>query len=449
MRPDVSGPESSTTVRHRISGRAVVLFCAAAGALVSLTWLRDARDGRADPSTYWDDAVRRDIQAIVESRYVDPIGDAEARRLFDEAMRGYVEALDPYSRYVPAEDRPALEQETAGSFGGIGVLVATAPGGLRVTGVRDLGPAARAGIVPGEILESADGNALSGRDREELLRFLKGPVGTHVSIVVRALDGTPRTVAVERAQVALDTVPSVRLLPGSPAIGYVRIEQFSDSTIADVREAIADLRRDGAGAYVLDLRQNLGGVVRAAEAVASLFLPDGTLVCTTRRRDGAEEHRTRAEQVAPDVASPLAILVDESTASASEILAGALQDHGRGVLVGERTYGKFYVQTLVPTATSGAVVRLTTSRYETPSGRVLQRDEARGVAGGLLPDVHAAIPSREARAMLQLTFASQSGPHWRTLPRGSEAEAMDAQLAAAVSLLRGGQPPAALPGRRS
>jgi len=429
----------------RSAAAAVLLFVASPAAFVAvLLWTRSRAPLPGDPETFWDEAARREIQAIVERRYVEPIDDAAARRLFDRAMSGYVEGLDPFSRYFPADERKALEQETSGAFGGIGVLVQSVPGGLRVTGVRIGGPADAAGVEPGDVVESVDGAAISGRDLGRTLDLVKGAPGTEVVLAVRRGDAAPLDVRVERAVVPFDSVPGVRLVPGDPPVGYVRIEQFTDRTAEDARAAVDGLLRDGAGAVVLDLRRNLGGVVRTAVETAGLFLPEGALVCVTRRRDGNETHAAKppagAAPAAFQMSVPLAVLVDETTASASEILAGALQDHGRAVLVGERTFGKFLVQSLVDAPSSGGVVRLTTSRYVTPRGRSNARDESNALSGGLLPDIRVPLRSDAARESVRLALDALAGPEWRTLPREGP-EPRDPQFEAALALLRGGRPP--------
>jgi carboxyl-terminal processing protease len=405
----------------------------------ALLWARRFVSTPPEPTLPWDDDVRREVQAIVEQRYVEPIDGPQARRLFHAALQGYVSHLDPFSRYVPPEDRKRVEEEANGTFGGIGVLARPGEGGLRITAVREDSPADRAGLEPGDVLESVGGEALSGRDLAQMFAMIRGEPGTSIEVSV-VHGGAARRVTIERALVPSDTVRSVRLLPGDPPVGYVRVEQFADTTAGEVRDALNSLVDGGARGVVLDLRENLGGVVRAAVDVASLFLPPGSTVCVVRRREGGVVDVTERPDGFDPVELPLAVLVDEGTASASEILAGALQDHGRAVLVGERTWGKFLVQTLVETRSDGGVVRLTTARYETPRGRSAPRDEARGLMGGLLPDVRAPELSDAQRSLLRAEFDRQSGPRWRTLP-GSDPEPGGQALAAALRLLRGGLPP--------
>lgn len=418
----------------------VLPLVAAVGAFV--LWQR--RAPTPAPTSEWPDDARREVQGIVESRYVDPIPPARADELFDAAMRGYVEDLDAFSRYYSAKERAALDEDMSGTFGGVGVSVEPVPAGLLVRAVRRGGPADVAGIAPGEVIEKVGDVPLTGRTRDAMIDLVKGPPDSKVALWIAATPtAAARRVEAVRAQVERDTVPAVRAFPGDPAVGYLRVAQFSDTTGADAREALSSLVAGGAKAVVLDLRRNLGGVVQAAVDVASIFLPAGTLVCTARGRDGAREYRSASKDGFQPLDLPLVVLLDGASASASEILAGALQDHGRATLVGERTYGKFVMQTIVPLAHRGAALRLTTSRYETPRGRSDQRDPAHDVLGGLPPDVRVPMRSKEEQQALGEEFARQTGLAWKTMPDDARThDPPDRQLAAGLELLRGGAAPA-------
>jgi carboxyl-terminal processing protease len=420
---------------------ALVAVPAAVAAAAIVHWQR--RPPAPAPTSAWADDARREVQGIVDGRYVEPITEDRAERLFDAAMKGYVEELDPFSRYYTAKERVALDEDMSGSFGGIGVRVDPVPAGMLVVAVRRGGPAEAAGVVPGDVIEKVGDVPLTGRERDAMIELIKGPEGTRVALTLAATAASPaRRVEATRARVDLDTVPAARIEGASPVVGYVRVSQFSDSTGAEAREAVASLVGKGAAAIVLDLRRNLGGVVQAAVDVASLFLPPETLVCTARGRDGAREYRTAEKDGFVPLDLPLVVLVDEGSASASEILAGALQDHGRATLVGDRTYGKFVMQTIVPLAHRGAMLRLTTARYETPRGRSDQRDPRREIDGGLPPDVRVPLRSQDEADALRLEFARQSGLAWNVLPGRDPPHAPDRQLAVALDLLRGGAAPA-------
>ena len=410
---------------------------------------------------YWDDRVRGEVQGLIDRRYVEPLDAAEQQRLFDAAMRAYVGSLDPFSRYFTPEERRELEEDTTGSFAGVGVQIRAITAGLLVSAVYRDGPADKAGLQPGDIVTSVDGVDVAGMNLTATIELVKGPEDTDVALMVVRDQQQPVEHIVRRGLVGLDTVPSVRLLDGAPDVAYVRVEQFSESTPAEVRQGLQRLTDAGAQAIVLDLRQNLGGVVSAAVDLAALFLPRGSVVCRTRERDRVRAYTTEEVAATPVSAAslqsadgadattlvqapfpqPLVVLVDDGSASASEILAGALQDHGRALLVGERSYGKFLVQTLLPLDESDALVRITTARYETPRGRSGQRQPNR-TRGGIMPDVRASL-SAEAQTAVLRAFAEQAGPRWKLLPgRETEADEDDAQLRAALDVLRGGPPPA-------
>lgn len=398
----------------------------------------------AAPALYWDDGVRRALQDTVDERYLEPLDADRERELFEAAMKAYVAQLDEYSRYFTPAEKRDLDEDTTGSFAGIGVQVrSAAAGGMLVTAVYREGPADEAGVEPGDLIQRVDETALVGRTLEQMVQLVKGPVASPVSLWIRRGDEPVAEFVVKRGLVALDTVPAVRLFEGDVPVGYVRISQFSESTGEEVRKQLGRLvDEQGARALVLDLRRNLGGVVSAAVDVAALFLPPDAVVCVTRSRERVYRYSVPSG-VRHDVSTPLVVLVDEGSASASEIMAGALQDHGRAILLGTRTYGKFLVQTLVPLQESDGLVRLTTARYETPYGRSGQRDGLRGVRGGLMPEVRLPLGSAEEVAALRTAFLEQAGPRWRIIDgRGSGAQHVDRQLQMAISLLRGADPPA-------
>jgi carboxyl-terminal processing protease len=424
---------------RRILWFAVPLALAAAA---FVRWFQAPPSG--DSTLAWDDRARREVQSVVERRFVEPLTKERAEALFDAAMKGYVERLDPFSRYFTAAERGALDEDTSGKFGGVGIRVEPVPAGLLIVAVRRGGPADAAGVVPGETVERIGTEAVTGRGRDQVIDMIRGPEGTDVEMWLRAAPGGElRRVAMKRARLDLDTVPSVRTIEGAQRIGYLRLAQFTDTTAADARDAVSGMAAAGVSGIVLDLRRNLGGVVSSAVDVAGIFLPPGSLVCVSRARDGAHAYRTAEADAPPVVTLPLVLLVDESSASASEILAGALQDHGRAVLVGGRTYGKFVMQAIVPLADRGATLRLTTARYETPRGRSCQRDPHRGATGGLCPDVRVPLATDEEQRALGIEFARQAGPAWKVMDgRDPASDPPDPQLGAALALLRGGAAPA-------
>jgi carboxyl-terminal processing protease len=303
----------------------------------------------------------------VQREYVDSVSHPE---LVDDALRGLVSGLDPYSSYLDAEEYADLRVSTAGTYAGIGIEVSTADRALRVVRPFRDSPAAVAGIHSGDMISAIDGTPV-GADLDAAMARMRGPRGSTVRLaVMRTGQSLPLEFTVERAQV---DVHSVAMLKIDDAYLYARITSFSDTTAEDFASSIARLRRDMNAkprGVILDLRNNPGGVLESAVEVADQMLETGVIV-TADGRTPASRFTMEATpgEVLPGV--PVVILVNGSTASAAEILAGALQDHHRAVLLGRRTFGKGSVQTVMPLA-QGRAIKLTTSRYFTPSGRSIQ-----------------------------------------------------------------------------
>lgn len=311
----------------------------------------------------------------VQREYVDEV---KSPALIDDALRGLVGGLDPYSNYLDAEEYADLRVSTAGSYAGIGIEVSTADRALRVVRPFRDSPAAAAGIRSGDMISAIDGTPV-GADLDAAMARMRGPRGSRVVLaVMRPGSELPLEFTVERAQVDVHSVTMFRLDGGYI---YARITGFSDTTALDFTSAVARLRRDlGARprGVVLDLRNNPGGVLESAVEVADQLLEEGVIVTADGRTPAARFNMSATPgEVLPGV--PVVVLVNGSTASAAEILAGALQDHRRATLLGQRTFGKGSVQTVMPLS-GGRAIKLTTSRYYTPSGRSIQ-------GSGIAPDV--------------------------------------------------------------
>ena len=303
----------------------------------------------------------------VQREYVDTVSHPE---LVDDALRGLVGGLDPYSSYLDAEEYADLRVSTAGSYAGIGIEVSTADRALRVVRPFRDSPAATAGIRSGDMISAIDGTPV-GTDLDAAMARMRGPRGSSVKLaIMRTGQSLPLEFTVERAQVDVHSVAMMRL---DDTYLYARITSFSDTTAEDFASSIARLRRDMKAkprGVVLDLRNNPGGVLESAVEVADQMLESGVIVTADGRTPAARfTMEATPGEVLPGV--PVVILVNGSTASAAEILAGALQDHHRAVLLGRRTFGKGSVQTVMPLA-QGRAIKLTTSRYFTPSGRSIQ-----------------------------------------------------------------------------
>jgi len=316
-----------------------------------------------------------EVYERIQSDYVESVDD---EALIRNAIRGMLENLDPHSAYLDAEAYQELQEGTRGEFGGLGIEVGNRDGFVEVIAPIDGTPADAAGIRPGDLIIRINGESVKGLELREAVRLMRGEPGSTVSLsVMRESADQPREITMERAIIRVESVRAEMLEPG---LGYVRISQFQSGTGDDLLRALERLNRnaDGLDGLVLDLRNNPGGVLQAAVEVADAFLSRGEIVSTRGRVDRAESRFIATPNDAISGA-PLVVLVNAGSASASEIVAGALQDHRRAVILGESTFGKGSVQSILPLR-DGHAVKLTTARYFTPDGRSIQ-------AEGIAPDV--------------------------------------------------------------
>jgi len=333
----------------------------------------------------WEEArLLAEVLERVRQDYVEPVDD---RQLIEAAIRGMVADLDPHSAFLDPDDYEEIRISTTGTYSGVGLEVGSEGESVVVVTPTDEGPAARAGILPGDVILSVDGMPVDPADLEDTISRLRGPAGTRVRLAVRR-DEPDVPISFELTRARID-VHSVRYSMETPDVGYVRISHFSETTAHDLARAVADLHRQAGGrldGLVLDLRNNPGGVLEAAIEVSDAFLESGVIVSADGRM--ADAHFA-AEATPGDLidGAPLVVLVNGGSASASEIVAGALQDHRRATLVGTVTFGKGSVQTVMPLS-HGRAIKLTTSRYFTPSGRSIHD---RGIA----PDVRVEASAEE------------------------------------------------------
>jgi carboxyl-terminal processing protease len=345
----------------------------------------------------------------VETSYVDEVPND---RLVAAAIRGITEELDPHSRWLSPQEHQALQDDTEGAYEGIGVEVDVVAEGARVDRVLPNGPASIAGIQPGDLLLTVNGSPLAGRSLDDISLVMKGPRGEGVLLgVVRAGWPSPRDVRVVRDRVYTPSIEG-ELFNGD--VAWVRLTQFQTGAAADLN---AELRRltellppppptgrlplqpteTRLGGIILDLRDNPGGLLDEAVAVADLFLDDGVIVSTRGRGTSTQDYRATVGGVAATI--PVAVLINEKSASASEIVSGALQDTARATLVGSHTYGKGSVQTVYGYR-DGSALKLTVARYYTPSGKPVAPNEGRQ------PDIAVTLdatpsPAAELRDKLQ------------------------------------------------
>lgn len=318
---------------------------------------------------------------LVEQDYVHPV---DSNELTDYALKGMLSHLDPHSAYMTEQEFRESNQEMSGKFGGIGLEIADHSGLPTVISPIADTPAAHAGLQPGDVVSSIDGHGTQGQDLLQVVRQIRGTPGSTVTLGISRGTRTPFDVALTRSIIRVDSVKSKAEPDG---VGYVRITQFGDNTPTELKQAIAALKKDAGGklnGLVLDLRDDPGGLLSAAVDVSSDFLDDGTVVSIRGRSQ--RDNKVFAVSGNGDLLqrAPIVVLVNGASASASEIVAGALQDHHRAKVMGTRSFGKGSVQSVIPLAGHGAV-RLTTALYFTPSGRSIQ-DE------GITPDVVVEAP---------------------------------------------------------
>ena len=331
----------------------------------------------------------------VEKSYVEPVKPDE---LITGALKGMLTRLDPHSDYMDEREFHDLMATTSGQFGGVGIEISVDDGVPQVISAIEGTPAASAGLNPGDRIIKADGQALVGMDIEEVVRKLRGAPGTAVALTIARTGRPPFDVKITRAIIKVESVKS-QLEPGH--VGYVRISTFDENTAAELRNAIAKLRQEAGGnfsGFILDLRNDAGGLLDAAVESAADFLDSGTVV-TTRGRD-PDENRVYDAPPNGDLIRnvPLVVLINGASASASEIVAGALQDDHRAAILGTRSFGKGSVQSIIPIEDHGAL-RLTTALYYTPSGRSIQGQ-------GITPDQVATLPKDQQVANALVTYES-------------------------------------------
>lgn len=314
-----------------------------------------------------------EVLQTVQANYVDPV---DTGKLVTGAMRGVAHGLDPWSRYLDPEEFRAVRGSIQGAFDGIGASVDQRDGWPVVIAPIEGSPAWDAGLLPGDIIARIDERATFGLSPDEVSTRLRGPAGSKVVLdLVR--EGVEVIITLERRRVTVHNVPYAFV--AAPGVGYLRLAHFSQGAAKDVGNALDTLRAAGARSLVLDLRGNPGGTIDEAVAIAGQFLAKGARVTRTEGRAPNVGKTYDAAGARSELGWPLALLVDRGSASASEILAGALQDHDRAVLVGDTTYGKGVAQQIFPLRTSLGAVQLTVSHYLTPSGRSIHRDRAAAI----------------------------------------------------------------------
>ena len=371
-------------IRRRIVLGAVLVV------LFGVGWMAGRGSARAG-DLYQNLDLFVEILHRVQENYVDPV---EPEKLITGAMKGMLRDLDPYSQFLDASSYQSLQATTHGSFGGIGVEVSIRDDYPTVISPIEGGPAATLGIRSGDIIARIEGRSAAGLTIDEVAQRLRGPQGTHVQIGIRR-EGEDGEVeyAIERREIVTRSVRHAFLVEGH--IGYLRLANFSETSRGEVRAALQRLKTEGANRLVLDLRSNPGGLLDQAVDVAEQFVKQGTRLVSTRGRARGQDNLYFASDAQPLLDWPMVVLVDGASASASEIVAGSLQDLDRALVIGQTTFGKGSVQSVFPLRERTVALKLTTARYYTPSGRSIHKasaeppafsaDAADGEAGDAAP----------------------------------------------------------------
>ena len=406
---------------------------------------RAAASDTAASDTYRELDLFGDVFERVRADYVEKPDDS---KLVESAINGMLAGLDPHSAYMNPHSFRDMQVQTRGEFGGLGIEVTMEDGLIKVVAPIDDTPAAKAGVMANDVITHLDDAAVQGLTLNQVVDKIRGPVNTKIKLtIVREGAEKPIEVTIVRDIIR---VKSVRWHPEGSDIGYIRITQFNEQTTDGLKQAInelnAQLGADKIKGYVVDLRNNPGGLLDQAISVSETFLERGEIV-STRGRNPEETQRFNARHGAMIKGKPLIVLINGGSASASEIVAGALQDQKRATLIGTRSFGKGSVQTIIPLGAGIGALRLTTARYYTPSGRSIQ-------ATGITPDIEvlqdvpdnmkAQIDTKgeaSLRGHLKAEGAEQTGSQSYVPPNESD----DKAIKMALDLLRGTASNAAFP----
>jgi carboxyl-terminal processing protease len=363
----------------------LVLLGAAAGAALTLFAVQPrvilagmSANAAGSADTYRQLNLFGDVFERVRTDYVEKPDDG---KLVESAINGMLAGLDPHSSYMDSKSFRDMQVQTRGEFGGLGIEVTMEDGLVKVVAPIDETPAAKAGVMANDIITHLDDEAVQGLTLNQAVEKMRGPVNSKIKLrIMRKGQDKPTEVSITRDIIR---VRSVRTRTEGDDVGYIRVTQFNEQTTDGVKKAVADLAAQIPGdklkGYVVDLRNNPGGLLDQAISVSDVFLEKGEIV-STRGRNAEETQRFNARAGDLTKGKPIIVLINGGSASASEIVAGALQDHKRGTVLGTRSFGKGSVQTIIPLGAGSGALRLTTARYYTPSGKSIQ-------AKGISPDI--------------------------------------------------------------
>jgi len=412
------------------------IFAAVVATLVLLSLRQDVGAATSNSTeTYKQLNLFGEVFERVRAEYVDDVSDDS---LVESAINGMLTSLDPHSNYLNTKNFNDMKVQTRGEFGGLGIEVSMENGLVKVVSPIDDTPAAHAGLKPGDLITHLDGDPVQGMTLPEAVEKMRGPVSSEIKLTIRREGKEPFDVKLIRATIKIQSVRSH--LEGDN-IAYIRITTFNEQTDVGLNNAMKNLKQQAGGkllGLILDLRNDPGGLLDQAVAVADAFLEKGEIVSTRgRRSEDAQRYNARPGDIAAGL--PIAVLINGGSASASEIVAGALQDHHRAILLGTKSFGKGSVQTIIPLPGHGAM-RLTTARYYTPSGRSIQ-------AKGIDPDIvveAAKIEKTPDKAEAKVATASDlkrddsgDGAEQSSIDPSIMGTPADYQLTRAVDMLRG------------
>ncbi|HPM42973.1 MAG TPA: S41 family peptidase, partial [Candidatus Omnitrophota bacterium] len=313
--------------------------------------------------------------SIIRSEYVDEV---EAKKMIYGAMRGMLESLDDFSQFMDPDEYDEIRLETKGEFGGLGIEIGIRDGILTVIAPISDTPAEAAGIKAGDKIVKIDGKITKSIQLSEAVKSMRGKPGTAVTLTIwREKEGKVFDVTIKRATITVHSVKKVELIEDKT--GYIKLVEFQENTPADLDAALAKLESQGIDALILDLRNNPGGLLDTAVDVSERFLPKDAVIVSIKSRDKSEDVTFKSGGWFAHLGYPMVVLVNEGSASGSEILAGAVQDNGRGLILGTKTFGKASVQTVIPLK-DGSAARLTTASYLTPQGKLIRGQ-------GIIPDL--------------------------------------------------------------
>jgi carboxyl-terminal processing protease len=400
------------------------------------SWIAAAK-AAASADTYSQLNLFGDVFERVKADYVEKPDDS---KLVEGAINGMITSLDPHSRYMNEQAWRDMQETTHGEFGGLGIEVTMEDGLVKVVSPMDDTPAAKAGIMSGDLITYIDGDAVQGLTLEQAVNKMKGPVNTKTTLkIVRKGSEQPIDVSIEREIIK---VRPVSYHTDGGDIGYIRISSFNEQTTEGLQKAISDITKqipaDKLAGYVVDLRNNPGGLLDQAVSVSGTFMARGEVV-STRGRTPEETQRFAARTGDVTKGKPLVVLINGGSASASEIVAGALHDHKRATLIGTRSFGKGSVQTIIPLGTGNGALALTTARYFTPSGHSIQ---ALGVKPDIevlqtVPDEFKDRPELQGEASMRGHLSAEGVEQTGSQSYVPPEEKDDKALAAAYNLLRG------------